>query len=446
MQEQSFTAKNFRKIYDSENQKGDYIASGFPSQVAVYSKEIKRWRNIRRRLRKSRDIYSEELYKSRNNLVLKIIRHFDAERSELIDKHLETISSLVTAKRFRLSIEEHNSSHHSKQTYRLKAGLENFFSGKQLQYNIKNTYGVKQAGRDLVVSQLKSILSDNFPKYVIRTDIEDFYENIDRGVLSRKLYENPNLSITSRKMINFILKDYAELSGSAKGIPRGVGVSAYLAELYMNEADEKIKELPGLVYYTRYVDDIVAIFSSAPGVGVERKKEEIAHILMLLGLTLHPTKTKIMESSKVKKFRFDYLGYSFESQGGLKIGISKNKEKRYKLRISSAFEKYAGGSKSSKEKRLLINRIRMLTGNTKLSNNIGGAFVGVYSSNKWVNDASCFHCLDRFMGSKIDALACPSLKRRLRKLSFKDGFESKSFRKFTAKELGVLTKAWKGVV
>ena len=44
-----------------------------------------------------------------------------------------------------------------------------------------------------------------------------------------------------------------------KGIPRGIGISAYLSELYMRDIDIKIKSLEDVIYYARYVDDIIVI-------------------------------------------------------------------------------------------------------------------------------------------------------------------------------------------
>src|SRR5690606_33805227 len=125
------------------------------------------------------------------------------------------------------------------------------------QKNIKYTYGVKQADRDLIVPQLRSILDNKFPKIILKTDIKSFYETIDRGLLLKKLNENSVLSLTTRKVIARLLESYEEESGAALGVPRGVGVSAYLAELYMQDFDSAIKSLPNLIYYARYVDDIV---------------------------------------------------------------------------------------------------------------------------------------------------------------------------------------------
>src|SRR5699024_10410218 len=47
---------------------------------------------------------------------------------------------------------------------------------------------------------------------------------------------------------------------NAKGLPRGIGVSAFLSELFMRDIDNQIRNLTDLVYYARYVDDIVAVF------------------------------------------------------------------------------------------------------------------------------------------------------------------------------------------
>lgn len=115
------------------------------------------------------------------------------------------------------------------------------------------------------MSEIINILEDKSPKYVIRTDIKGFYESIPQKKLLDKLNNDYLLSARSKKFIQQILEEYNKLTGqsdsdTAKGVPRGIGVSAYLSELFMREVDNKIRELDDLVYYARYVDDIIAIF------------------------------------------------------------------------------------------------------------------------------------------------------------------------------------------
>ena len=44
------------------------------------------------------------------------------------------------------------------------------------------------------------------------------------------------------------------------GLPRGLNISATLAELYMKDFDHNIVTTDGVFYYSRFVDDII-IFS-----------------------------------------------------------------------------------------------------------------------------------------------------------------------------------------
>lgn len=67
---------------------------------------------------------------------------------------------------------------YGKQSYKFENNAQNFFISKKIQDNINKTYHVKQASRYAILSELINHLEDNFPKYVIRTDIKNFYESI----------------------------------------------------------------------------------------------------------------------------------------------------------------------------------------------------------------------------------------------------------------------------
>ena len=111
---------------------------------------------------------------------------------------------------------------------------------------------------------LKNLLEDGFPKLIIRTDIKSFYESIPQKDILQKIKDDNLLSIKTQKFIGEILNGYNVATCQTedfKGVPRGVGVSAYLSELYMRAVDNKIKELPDLIFYARYVDDIIAVFT-----------------------------------------------------------------------------------------------------------------------------------------------------------------------------------------
>ena len=81
-----------------------------------------------------------------------------------------------------------------------------FYAIKQLQYNIRKTFKVKQADRYSILKQIKLLLSDNFPKYIIRTDIKSFYESIPQVGLLEKIEQNTLLNYSQRNLLQKLLK------------------------------------------------------------------------------------------------------------------------------------------------------------------------------------------------------------------------------------------------
>ena len=136
--------------------------------------------------------------------------------------------------------------------------IETFFLLKQAQKNIKYSYNINQSDRNEIVEQLKNTLDNAFPKYVIRTDISKFYESIPHDNLVKLINQNNHLNYQTKIIINHILDQYKVISKTDIGIPRGIGISAYLAEMYIKSFDNYVKKLDNITYYARYVDDIIS--------------------------------------------------------------------------------------------------------------------------------------------------------------------------------------------
>nr|WP_236783416.1 antiviral reverse transcriptase Drt3a [Aliivibrio fischeri] len=356
---------------------------------------------------------------------------------------MRKVSVLISHKQFSIQISL-GKLVDSKPTYKIPNDAQSYFAEKKLQLNIKNECNTSLASRDHIVPSLSNVLSDKFPKIVIRTDIESFYESIDHNILNSKV-ENSSLSTQSKKLIRKILQEYCNLSNTSKGLPRGIGVSSYLSELYMNEFDDELSKVDGVYFYQRYVDDIIIVISKPKACNTTNIFGEIINSANKINLTTKETKTKIIDTFTVGNYNFEYLGYKFSKQDGhpIKIELSGNKLSKYRSKIDYSIDNYNSSNKRDKDKRLLIDRIRFLTGNTKLTNNKGGSFTGIYSSNKWITDPSQLNGLDHYLDNKLSLITDLTLKRRLSKLKFYDGFINKSFRNFSASRIGEITKVWK---
>lgn len=463
MLDQSFSADNFRKIIDIENRKGFYLEGEFFPEIVVVSKNIKKGSNDLRLLKWRKNSMPEADYNTEKTRLEEIKEILEETKEELYKEKLEEISRKVTAKGFKIEIEK-DTTIADKSVYKIPNNLENLFTLKQLQFNFRKLYKVKQASRYAIVSHLKNLLDDGFPKIVVRTDIQSFYESIPQDVLLKKINDENLLTHLSRKFVTQILLAYNGHTALEKGVPRGIGISAYLVELFMREIDSKIKSLPNVIYYARYVDDIVVIFTP-PLQNIPRNyTKEIKEIIENYDLEVNPKKTiefDHSDKSKIVTHDLEYLGYRFIFGNEkktvdrkeriykipIKVLITRKKKLRYKIKIIKAFKSFCTESFSNgkKARKLLVKRMRFLTGNTKLVNNKKNVATGVYFTNSLVNDTRDFKELDEFFKRRISiSKFSPSLKTKLEtKYSFEKGFNPTIFSKFTSLDLQNIMKAWK---
>lgn len=446
MLDQMFTADNFRRIYDAENRKGLDLASRYfptlePLTLAVRDKvqDIRDHRANQATM--AADVFEATLLDLKKKLA-----DAKAEKSAAVDTLMDEISHKVLKPSFKIDLSKKDGPN-GKPVFCIDAEPETFFVIKQLQHNINRIYGVKQANRHDLVCQVRDILGGTFPFELIRTDISSFYESIDRKKLLEKLDSDQLLSSTSKKYIKQILVSYGAKSGTAVGVPRGVGISAYLAEFYLRPVDSDIRAIPGLVLYCRFVDDIVAVFARPPaGNSLGSYKDRIIDILGQHALAHNVAKTNEFVFPDPNPQTFEYLGYKFSiTAGKCEIGPSTAKVEKYRTRMKAAFEEYwlERSLRTRRAYRELIWRIKFLTGNTRLSNSKSRAATGIYYNNSIATDLTSFGQLDQELKALIATLHSSSLQKQLKKLKFTTGFEQRRYHHFSARELQTIVRAWK---
>jgi hypothetical protein len=445
MLDQLFTAENFRKIYDVENRRGhDLVARFFPTlepNVRDLKDKVQELRAVRSR----KNSLPEAEFNRQKDLLKEQINAIKKTKSDLLDQLLEVVSKNVGAKSFQIALRMATGPG-GKNIFVAEDTAETYFVLKQLQVNLQNLYAVKQSNRHDLVCQVRNILSSTFPYQVLRTDISSFYENIDRKSLIQTLEEDQLLSSSSKRHIRNVLDIYGRLAGSEKGIPRGIGISAYLAELYLRHFDRSVRSLDGLVLYCRYVDDIVAILSPSPTQSNSSTfDQEFSSILAQYGLLQNQQKTVYFDLAVTRDVKFEYLGYRFfRKNNELQLSPSSRKIKKYKSRIQKAFEAYEKTRHTSPRHahRDLVSRIKFLTGNARLKNSKSTAVVGSYYSNSLSSHVRSFSLLDKFLVKCISHVGSPRLRSRLKKYKFLDGFEKRVFHNFSAKELKNIVEVW----
>ena len=441
MLDQSFSTTNFRKIFDIENRKGNYLEGDFFPIVENYSQLIQSCRRDLHQLKKEKS----EIYDQQKQDLSDKLKELKSTKEELLNVELNKVSCEARAKGFSFGIREIDVGKPNK-VFVAKQTATTFFSLKQIQLNILRLYKVKQGNRHQIVCQLRELLADSFPKYILRTDIASFYESIPREALLKKLRDDPLLTLASKKMIRRILSEYRKLTEQDVGLPRGIGVSAYLAELYMREIDSAIRDYPGVSYYARYVDDIFIIFCPPPNIGTFRFRRAVINAFKKLDLNRNRKKTEIICVPSRKPSSIEYLGYKFEIDSDkVVLRMTDKKVKRYKERMDLTFSAYIKQSKRSEKKArsLLERRIKFLTGNTRLVNNKKNVVSGIFFSNTLLTCQQDLVHLDHYLKTKISSLNNKRLKNRLLKHSFVGGFEEKRYYKFSTQDLSRIVEVWK---
>ncbi len=169
--------------------------------------------------------------------------------------------------------------------------------------------------------------------FAVKTDIKDFFENIDHEKLLEILRENIRDSRIIRLIELWIKNGIFErfdYRTHTKGVHQGDVLSPLLSNIYLNQMD-KFLEQSG-IEFVRYADDFVVFFTSreAAEQGLTRLKD----FLKTISLSLNEVKTSICGQDS----EFIFLGVSFK---GANLSIGEEKFKRILAKLASLAKKQA---------------------------------------------------------------------------------------------------------
>ena len=433
MLDQSFTAYHFNEIFQIERRKGNIRKEYFPEP---YLSVLKDGHDINDQIRtlknKKRTEWTDEERREYQNLKDKLKENLKERRIEE-DKWLESIADKVNRKGYHIVLSK-TTLPDGKSGYTVPDDSVSLFVMKTLMSNLKKVFKVQQANRHRIMTQVRHLMNESTPKYIIRTDVHHFYESIPQEKLLGMIKDNALLSKMTIRFIWQVLDEYEKKKDAEEkkglGVPRGVGVSAFLSEIYLRDLDEKIKRRPEVVYYVRYVDDIFMILSHLPedikleqyydgirkefaGLGLELMDpsiEEQRNKLQLLDLH-----TFMNEGEPNQKFRFTYLGYQLISvrswcKSGTKLTtqfeMSDAKRYRLKTRIDAAFEHFTEKTKYSlsEARKDLRDSLRFITGNYKLTKSKSGIKAGIYYTSDLLTEKKILIGLTVYLHAKARRL------------------------------------------
>ena len=159
--------------------------------------------------------------------------------------------------------------------------------------------------------------------WILDVDISSFFDSLSHCHLRSFLDQRVRDGVLRRTIDKWLAAGVMEegvVSHPDAGTPQGGVVSPLLANVYLHEVIDRwfvsdVKpRLRGRAFMIRYADDLAMVFANEADARVA--KDMLAERLGLYGLSLHPTKTRVVEfrprdeAKGTDSRSFDFLGFT----------------------------------------------------------------------------------------------------------------------------------------
>jgi RNA-directed DNA polymerase len=173
--------------------------------------------------------------------------------------------------------------------------------------------------------------------HVVDADLKSYFDTIphDRllALVAKKVSDGKVLTLIDALLHQGVLDGLAEWTPE-EGTPQGAVISPLLSNIYLDPLDHLMAERG--IEMVRYADDFVIVCRNAEDAA--RALEIVQHWTVSAGLTLHPTKTRVIDAGVES---FDFLGYRFAH--GVRRPRPKSLDK-FKDTIRAKTQRNSGGS------------------------------------------------------------------------------------------------------
>jgi RNA-directed DNA polymerase len=246
-------------------------------------------------------------------------------------------------------------------------------------YGFRPGRGCKDALR-----RVEELLKEGY-SHIVDADLKSYFDTIphDRllALASKKVSDGRVLKLIEAFLHQGVMDGLAEWTPD-QGTPQGAVISPLLSNIYLDPLDHQMAELGWEM--VRYADDFVILCRSAED--ATRALAVVQEWTASAGLTLHPTKTRIIDA---RTESFDFLGYRFED--GTRRPRPKSLDK-FKETVREKTSRTTGGS--------------LFTIIAKLNPTLRGWFEYFKHSHKWT-----FERLDGWIRMRLRSL----LRKRMKK-------------------------------
>ena len=192
------------------------------------------------------------------------------------------------------------------------------------------------------LATLNEVIAGGKVSWVLEADVKNFFGSLDHVWLLRFVEHrvgDPRLISLIRRWLKAGILEDGEIHPSEEGTPQGGSISVLLSNLYLHYVLDLWFErvvrhhLRGEAYLVRYIDDFVLCFQYRSD--ALRVQDALGKRLGKFGLTLEPSKTKLVEFGRFAQRHADkrgrkrpetiyFLGFTLyctrNQKGGFKVG------------------------------------------------------------------------------------------------------------------------------
>ena len=178
------------------------------------------------------------------------------------------------------------------------------------QHFAEHSYGFRPGrGAKDALRRVQQLL-DAGQVWVVDADIKGYFDHIPQDKLLAAVAEHISdgavLELIQRFLKQGVMESGKGWQPTETGTPQGAVISPLLANIYLNPLDHWMAQQGWQM--VRYADDFIILCASAQE--AQTALETVRQWMEQAGLTLHPTKTRIVNASETGGF--DFLGYHFE--------------------------------------------------------------------------------------------------------------------------------------
>jgi RNA-directed DNA polymerase len=171
-------------------------------------------------------------------------------------------------------------------------------------YGFRPRRGAKQALRR--VDQL--LKTGHY--WVVDADLKGYFDSIPQDkmmeAVETQVADGAVLELIRQMLKQGVMETGKGWQPTETGTPQGAVISPLLANIYLNPLDHMMAQQGRQM--VRYADDFVILCQTEPE--AQEVMEQLRQWTQAAGLTLHPTKTRIVDARQ--KGGVDFLGYHFE--------------------------------------------------------------------------------------------------------------------------------------